>query len=93
MDYCIRAELEDQVSPALIRLFQLTWLITPALRKLSTDIQCTRSDIIVTIRDAAMIQETLEAVKDTLKMVNDQLIENKFPGVKTQIVKPFDIMS
>ncbi|GEM_PF-6541895 len=81
MEYCIRAELEDQVSPALGRLFQLTWLITPALRKLSTDVQYSRNDIIVSIRDAAMIQETLEAVKDTLIKVNDQLVENKYPGV------------
>lgn len=73
-NYCIRAELEDSPSPLWSRFFQLTWLITPASRKLSTDIQTNKNDILIIIKDPAKIPDVVNAVKETLATVNKRLV-------------------
>lgn len=76
--YLIRAELEEQPTTSWRRCFQLTWLITPALRKLSSDIQFNRNVILLGVRDTNLLAETIEAVKTTLKAINSHMLDDRY---------------
>ena len=70
--FLIRAELYEVPSKLWIRLFHAAWLGTPASKNLSADIQFLKNDILFMIGEAETISETIDSLKKTIYVVDQQ---------------------
>lgn len=70
---CIRAELDEQPSKSWSKLFQLTWLMEPSSRAVPAEIVFSKSDILLFISEAEMVPAAIEALKATIRAVDQKL--------------------
>lgn len=74
---CIRAELDEQPAKVWCKLFQLTWIMSPASKMLPADIKFARSDLFLYIPESGMIPETIEALTKTINAVDQRVRDIK----------------
>ncbi len=70
--YQIRAELLETPNVNWRRQFQLAWYNSPECRRLCSDVQMDGSSIMIQIKDARQVNDTVAALKSLMAATNAQ---------------------
>ncbi len=75
--YYVRGELESQPSALWFRQFQLSWINTPAYRKLCPEPQLNRNDILIPLSGRENISAAIEALRKVVLLVNEPMTDQE----------------